>query len=713
MPNTENNFKTRLRAAAPKLRSDINNSIQRILEIGRTYEPLTIISNVALTLQLSNSEDPASARATGEVEAEHLVSLFLSQSYPSNPETAVPDVIQETFDLLKSIHSNISIYYSAESHEPDDLASDLRLFSHFVRGDAYALHVRRQFLELAVLHDEFLKERLGFDAKDFIDLLEYAVSEINKTANTRWQRKLEVTDKLVGVYLAEHCNCAKEKSAEIISNVLSDEHFCSEHPGLINELIDAVNSLRTPEVLAVCPRNSIDLTILECLSARFGENERFIEIANWRGWPLNPSIINSRPCIEHAGNYYLPLANLASRNILELIEGAIKNVDVDYWKDRYLPTRDAYLERTAVALISSMLPGGRSFNSLRFCFSEDGQQKSGETDGLIIYDDALIIIEAKAGKFSAEAQRGSSLRLTRDLGRLLDQAFVQGSRLLDKLRCEHEVVLRDENGRIIVTLANSRFEYCFIVLVSFESLSFLQSSLAEVKKLGFLAGGKWPWAVSLSDLRVISELTEHPSAFIHYLLRRLETNEAREVHAQDELDYFGYYMAGQLFFPAERKVKANENIMLNYTEVIDEYYAGQIGWHACRPKPKQILHEKIGVLITALESQRPPHHLRACVELLDIDGKLAHELCESLHQMEDAFKNRRRSQALILQFHEKDSLLVVGCSPDGRCPPLAGFPRFGSAVKAKRPAKITAIFYTPPFPGHNICVDIFDRESTS
>jgi hypothetical protein len=43
--------------AAPKLRSEIDKAIQRLLEIGRQFDPLPIISQVAVTLQFRDPDE--------------------------------------------------------------------------------------------------------------------------------------------------------------------------------------------------------------------------------------------------------------------------------------------------------------------------------------------------------------------------------------------------------------------------------------------------------------------------------------------------------------------------------------------------------------------------------------------------------------------------------------------------------------------------------
>jgi len=66
-------------AAAADLRSKIDKTIQRLLEIGRQFDPLPILSQFAASRLFRNPDNHRPGIETGEPELEHLVSLFLSQ----------------------------------------------------------------------------------------------------------------------------------------------------------------------------------------------------------------------------------------------------------------------------------------------------------------------------------------------------------------------------------------------------------------------------------------------------------------------------------------------------------------------------------------------------------------------------------------------------------------------------------------------------------
>lgn len=336
-------------------------------------------------------------------------------------------------------------------------------------------------------------------------------------------------------------------------------------------------------------------------------------------------------------------------------------------------------------------------------------EKTADVDRLLIFDDALLVVEAKAGKFTPEARRGAPKRLASDLGDLLDKAFGQGKRLLDILRTRGEVRLFDKHDNEVLRLDPTKFRFEFIITVTFDLLSILQCNVSAVRQLGLIQGSEWPWSVYINDLRVIAEMTDHPTTFIHYLLRRLPANDAKELDIRDELDLFGVYRSGHLFFPKGRKPKADGITFFGFTDDFDAYYNGLAGHGPLKEKPKHRMFKRVEQLLTTLEQQRPRHFVTACVDLLDMDGKTAQSTNDALEHIQERYATRDRAQCLIVMFHHDDHFLVIGCSKAGVCPPLHGFPQFVRALRKRRPSRITAVFFEPPLGVGRVTVRHFEK----
>lgn len=99
------------------MRPKIDKAIQRLLEIGRQFDPLPILSEFAFNRLFRDPESGQPGKEAAEAECEHLASLFLSQPLPVTltPPTAdmrggrcVPVMPVKSTRLSKSTRWTIS-----------------------------------------------------------------------------------------------------------------------------------------------------------------------------------------------------------------------------------------------------------------------------------------------------------------------------------------------------------------------------------------------------------------------------------------------------------------------------------------------------------------------------------------------------------------------------------------------------------------------------
>src|SRR6266496_4842753 len=437
--------------------------------------------------------------------------------------------------------------------------------------------------------------------------------------------------------------------------------FRSKNRDRIDKWKAEFDRLGSESVFRVVPDTDTTARIYDRLSLEFGQNIEFLEkLPPWKGWPLNPSAIYARPLIKHRGDYYLFHVPLVKRSALRLIEGIIEDVDESYWRESFLRKRDEYLENASVELFRRLLPGSEYFQNLHYDCIEEGQAKRAEVDGLFIFDDTLLIVGAKASKFSDEARRGAIKSLKSDLDAIIDTAYRQGSRELELVRSTKDVPFFDETGKEVLRVRLSNFERAFLVSVSLEKLSSLSTSLFALRTLGLIQGREWPWSVALNDLRVIAEITDHPTTFLHYLTRRVACNAFEQLTASDELDMFAHYMQLGLFFENDEQFKSTDLYMIaSHTEDIDHYYEFQQGLRKEVPKPKISMMPRFEQLISTLETVRPRNFVSACLALLDFDDATRSKVAEQIDAIEEA-EEKGRTRIVALPFGSRGDALILG-----------------------------------------------------
>ena len=151
----------------------------------------------------------------------------------------------------------------------------------------------------------------------------------------------------------------------------------------------------------------------------------------------------------------------------------------------------------------------------------------------------------------------------------------------------------------------------FLVAVTIEPLDAFVTRLAEAADLGVVPHDDRPWPVFDLDLRVITELVEGAGQLVHYLRRR-QAVERTEIWANDELDWFGSYLADGLQTPGHRQV------LLTHTTELDAYFMGVAGERTPVSRPAAKLPEPVRALVRRLEASGTPGFVEAVAALLDL-----------------------------------------------------------------------------------------------
>lgn len=192
-------------------------------------------------------------------------------------------------------------------------------------------------------------------------------------------------------------------------------------------------------------------------------------------------------------------------------------------------------------------------------------------DVLIAYDNKLIIVQCKAKRLTFESQRGANWNvIKKDFFESLVHACQQGDASINYLR---------ESSSPIIEVQGVDFEFDpkkyskeYLVCVTGNTISFQHSSLPEICNLIGESIVNTPWALSLFDLIIISEMIDNPGVFFNYLCKRIDVMKKGINIIGDEIDFLGWFFTNGMNNDFESK-KINK-LVLDYTTKIDEYYYG-------------------------------------------------------------------------------------------------------------------------------------------
>ena len=631
------------------VKESIDRRIEDLLDLLRRFDPLELIARYTR----HNLVVPVDTRlddSRSESRVEYLISLATAQSPAVDAAYPSPNEIQRCFDLVDSIFMSVSLYHGIEKTrrgDPSDarieLSAELQINALHVRGDGYYHHMRKRFEDVIGVHDDFFMEHVGFGIREFHRFIDSVEDQINARLEEDQYTNVRPLQELMGT-IAREFQLPLRQITERTADPMRLAAIREKYEEQIRAAKDTFDRASPADVFRIAPKSESEKRLLSEFSCSLGENRGFLEkLPGYKGWPLNPTVFSTKPIISARGAFFIFHLQFLGRSAFRLFEELAGKHDPKYRTHRYLKSRDGYGESESVGLIAKALPGCAVYRNLHYNWSSDTEAGEGEVDGLIIFDDNCLIIEAKAHGLSAAARRGAP-SFIEDVALSVGESYRQATRLIRELEVHDRVRLFDGTGRLGIELNKSDFQRVFCISTTFEALPIVATKLPSVRELGLLPGRDWPWCVSLDDLRVIVEILDRPSLFLHYLVRRVRINDFWKVSAKDELDYLMNYVYQGLFFETDPNYeKFDELVLADHTRALTEYYQRLQGFRKSGKKPRPRLGGRVKQFLDLLECSQPYHFTSATLALLDYDAKSRDELLGALPAQLKRFRETERT----------------------------------------------------------------------
>lgn len=602
---------------ASKFNSEIEEAILELQSIISQFDPIEILSRVAayVLVSLPDQHKDAGGPAKSETNLEYLVSFIGAHPIPNEKVFPPADTIQRVVELITHIHLSTSKFYSVvrrhevEGSSPiDELVESFRGQKLHVRGDGYWDHLRVTMADLLSPHAAKLDETLGFSFSDYSDFMDRTEQEI--------QNRLLAEVKNLGEAYRSLMKRWFSKDGKII-NEEGFRKFVSAQRHEIDQAKQEYDRIGSPDVFMFRPISAAEEAIVELFSTGVGTNAAFLGKKSEHAFkPLTPSATDSRPILSLGGKHYAFNISKLQREAYILIGDRLREKDQQYWEHRFLDDRDDYLERETARLLKIALPEADVLRRVTYPIQARG---STEADIVVIVDGILMIVECKAGRLNPASWRGGGKKLIRDMEATIVAGLGQAERFVGELTQRGAMEIKVKGGDLR-TISAAQFTRVFSINVTLDLISAAASTLRELTEAGMLVDTTRCWSVSLNDLRVIVDILTSPAVFIHYIVRRLDTNSIPQIEAGDELDLLMHYVVHGLYFRGENAPEANQTIMLTrYTDSLDQYYRRLQGVAIGGAKPKIRLGSLTFKFLDQLRRQRPKDWLTASIEILEFD----------------------------------------------------------------------------------------------
>lgn len=600
------------RARLPEIARQVEDLLRRV-------DPIELLSQLTLLFQTHpETEQPDRDEAVRwQVRLEWLTWLVFTRGLTPPPQPEVIDgrILDPLDKLLEEylVAATMTVPEPVEglTEDENDVRALVQLEAIHVRGEAFQSQIERMAAELYQPHERWCLEHLGFRVQDAFALARAISSGFGERLQAHREAEAEIR-------LRVAANPAVALTLDLPTRI--QDSLAVDVP--TEEREDFAKTIGMVWFFARAPY-VVGFSFEDLQSQVVGEIERerveaFLDFASVavgdvRGEPdlLALPPLAATPLARHEGCFYLFTPGVLFEALFYSIHARLFGDEA--YRPMYDDARARWLERTALDAFTRMLPNAETGWSLSY-----GPKKGRlELDGLIRYDNKLILMECKWKTLTLSARSGDVVAALKDVDKAILQPLAQAKRARDYIaRLDAAEFVEKATGRHIVVRRADVADVFLVTLVGTGAWSLIAANLVRLAPLGLFADGEYPWALSVNDLSVVADCVEFPSQLFDYLRRRYEAQREPRFRFHDEWDLLGVYLAGALDIRDPRFKDADFVTLDGFDSDLQDYYYSQGSDVATPERPRRPVPENLKELLLAVE--RAPHPLKTdaiCVVL--------------------------------------------------------------------------------------------------
>ena len=497
-----------------------------------------------------------------------------------------------------------------------------------VRGHRYSVHEIPFFRDILFPHNDILMELFNIGTEDLLtamqsihDSLTFGIGKA--TEDIREFQKV-TTDKLMqkieGLEDIEPDNLPK-----IMKQVIEENGWTSWQKDITGRLFGF--DLFDIEKITGLPK-----TLLDELSWEPGQDTGFFEEGDYKGWPLRIWPIFKRPLIKIRDRYYCFALSSLFDNLYRVLQRIIVDKKPAYsseWSNK----QKEVSEQIPFNLFQQLLPNAKSYRSVyyRWHTGQSNIKQWCETDGLLIYEDHIFIIEVKAGAFTYTSPASDFPAYIDSIKNLVFKPAEQGKRFLEYMESADVVELYDSEHIEIDKISKSDFENITICAMTLDSLTELAAQAQHLKKIGVDIGAYPVWPISIDDLRVYTDIFDNPLVFLHFIEQRMLAFRSDLIKTDDELDHMGLYLKHNVYTQYVKNLNIDSIIHWHgYRSDIDSFFAKRITDPNTPCLLKQEMPTRLKEIIDFLSVSNIPGRRKVASLLLDCSGEWRNNIASGI-----------------------------------------------------------------------------------
>jgi hypothetical protein len=494
-----------------------------------------------------------------------------------------------------------------------------------LRGNRYQVLEGEFYRYVLEPHNDVLVEVYGVGAADIAEgfqALADATRSGHAVAIMEMQKQLEE---------AQAFAAAKGKPLEDVM-----EEWIAANAEQSQIAAQAIDDMLRGGILNVSRHTKLPSTLLDDLSYQRGEETEFFAPGDFAGTPYRTLPARKKPLIKLGSDYYaIDPCFIRDAGYRALLYNLLQR-NPDY-KKTFEDRQKTMSEAAFADILAAQLPGAKVFQGVYYKDPTSGQWS--ENDSLILVDDILFLVEAKAGAAATIASPALDFgRHAQSVQDLVLKAYKQCERFFNYLSSADEVPLYQlVLGKYIECTRVRRSDYRLLVPIGLtvESFSPYSAYCKELPQVEPLLGKHAFVSLSIDDLFVLKRLLPTPGSFAHYMEVRQAVAGIRRSHIFDELDHLGAYLKKNRFDQEiAAQLKGGNVSMLIWdgmSDIVDRSFEGE-DWEN-RPFPTQDFPEEVLRLIEALDATRAPGWLSVESHIRDLGEEGRKNLAQILSDL--------------------------------------------------------------------------------
>ena len=505
-----------------------------------------------------------------------------------------------------------------------------------IRGNRYQVLEEEFFSFVLEPHADALRTAYKMEPNEIAAEIQ-AITDAMRTGFSQAVQKMYEGMDQVCVLMAktgDNFDLAVEKMKE------SDEDFAGEASG-------AIRDLSLGGTCNLSRHTNFTLPLLEDISYLPGENSEFFDPGDFSGTPMRTLPARVKPGIKLGGEYYATDGQFIRDSMYRAIQRGLLN-RLPAYSEKWNRRQKTLIEKSFLTIFDRQFTGATSYSEVFYKHPKTKQWV--ETDLVMMVDDVLLVVEAKAGVMAMHSPATDFHKHKHVIHRLIIEAYEQCKRFTEYLSSAPQVSLYARNNGEYVEIEHlQQSDYRVILPIgltveAYTPLSSMSKSLAVIQPLL----GKHPFiSMSVDDLFVLNRFLPTTGELLHYLEVRQKTAGIPNAILLDEADHLGAYITdNRLDLRSQNHIeRIGVAIWNSASDVVDKYFEGET-WKTTSP-PRQEYPEELMIVFNALDKFRPPRWLEMDSHIRNLDDSARNNLAECLAKLKITLREYPARRVLI------------------------------------------------------------------